>query len=822
MMTSPLSAVIRRPIASCSLCILLLLTTASAGLAATTATLDIDVNKPGAAIPPNFYGLMTEEINHSYDGGLFAELVQNRTFQDDQRAPAHWSTVGDGKMEMDRNNPVNPNLPVSLRLDLANGSCGVANDGYWGIPLRPDTKYVATFYAKGSNGFAGPVTASIVANDGNIRAASADSDAVTGEWKKYSVDLTTSHETPTTANAKFVLSASGSGSVWFSFVSLFPPTYMDTPNGLRPDLMKLMADLHPAFIRLPGGNYLEGDTFATRYNWKQMIGPADQRPGHMGCWSYRSSDGFGLPQELLWCKQLNAEPVLAVFAGYTLNHDHVVAGPDLQPYVDEALQEIEYVSGPADSEWGKLRVADGLTEPFKLHYIEVGNEDFFDKSGSYDGRYAQFYDAIRAKYPDLKIIATTPVRSRNADLVDDHYYRSPRAMAFDGGHYDQTDRNGPHIFVGEWASQEGKPTPDLKAGLADAAWLMGLERDADVVRIESYAPLFVNVNPKAWQWGTNLIGYDAMSSFGSPSYYAQAMFGQNKGDTVLPAKLGIDQPAAAAAAAPHGGIGIGTWHTQVEYKDISVSAADGTMLMKPDQIRDTNGWNLTGCQWTVQDNVIKPDAPDSESWAMFGDLKWTDYTVRLKARKTGGAEGFLILFHAAANDDYRWWNVGGWGDTHTQVEACTNGNSRGPFGPISTLTVETDRWYDLRLEVRGNSIKCFADDQLVTDTTEQSASSGAPVFASATYATPSHEIIVKVVNLGDDPVDATLNLHGAAQITAAAKAIVLSGNPTDVNTIDEPTKVAPKEEAVTDAAASFHRTFPANSLTLLRISATPQ
>ncbi len=374
------------------------------------------------------------------------------------------------------------------------------------------------FYAKGVDGFADAVTAEIVLDDGGRAVASGASSAITGEWKRYSVELTTGHDAPTTAKAKFVLTGNGKGAILFSFVSLFPPTYQDHPNGLRPDLMKLMADMHPAFIRLPGGNYVEGDTFPTRFDWKKMIGPADERPGHMGCWRYRSSDGFGMPEYLLWCKQLGAEPVLAVFAGYTLNHDHVDPGEKLQQYVDEAIQEIEYVTGPADSEWGKRRAADGFPEPFSLHYVEIGNEDWFDRSGSYDGRFAQFFDAIRAKYPKLKIIATTPVRSRAADLVDDHYYRSAGRMAGDWGHYDKSSRSGPEIFCGEWATEEGQPTPDLNAALADSAWLMGLEKNSDKVVIECYAPLLVNVNPGAWQWKTNLIGYDALRSFGSPSY----------------------------------------------------------------------------------------------------------------------------------------------------------------------------------------------------------------------------------------------------------------------------------------------------------------
>lgn len=819
-----------------------------------SATLTIDVGKPGLAIPPTFGGLMTEEINHSYDGGLFAELIQNRTFQDPPPRgrqlsppdlPIHWSLVGDGKASLDRQDPVNGALPVSLRLDLSGGKAGVANDGFWGIPVRPNTTCTASFYAKGGGGFAGPVTASLVLDDGSVSVAQADTPPVTGSWQKYTVTLTTGQDAPPTAKAQFVLAATGAGSVTFSLVSLFPPTYQDVPGGLRPDLMTLMAGLHPAFIRLPGGNYVEGSTFDTRFNWKQMIGPADQRPGHMGCWGYRSSDGFGLPQYLLWCKQLGAEPVLALFAGYVLSGGHKDAGsPEMAQYTQEALEEIEYVSGPADSEWGRKRAADGFPAPFPLHYVEIGNEDGFDRSGSYDGRFTEMAQAIRKHYPHLKIIATAPVKSLKPDLYDDHYYRSARQMLTQADEYDRpTSKPAPRTssgggrggrqsdgiktFVGEWASQEGSPTPDLNAALGDATFLMGLERNGDAISMECYAPLLVNVSPadqakgypRAWQWPTNLIGYDALHSFGSPSYYAQAMFGQNKGDVVLPATLQAAPPPAAPEPASHGRIGVGSYHTQVQYKDITVTGPGDHTLLTADLTGDAHDWQSSGGgPWNIQDQTIAPSAPNAESWAMTGDPSWTDYTIHLKARKLGGPEGFLVLFHAQDGRNYRWWNVGGWGNTLARCEATRDG-TRDPFGSSHPFTVETGRWYDLRLEVTGNRLRGYVDGKLVTDTTEGPAAVPATAFASATYAKAWHVVIVKVVNVGPAPVDMVIHLRGVRRVNPNGTATVLAGDPAAQNTLDQPTKVAPTQESLTDASASFHRTFPPHSLTLLRIRA---
>jgi alpha-L-arabinofuranosidase len=246
---------------------------------------------------------------------------------------------------------------------------------------------------------------------------------------------------------------------------------------------------------------------------------------------------MGLLEFLEWCEDLKMEPVLAVYAGYSLAQDHVDPGPALEPYVQDALDEIEYVSGGPDTKWGAERGKDGHPAPFPLHYVEVGNEDQFDHSHSYDGRYAQFYHAIKEKYPNLQIIATTPVTSVKPDVLDEHFYMSAEESFGQAHHYDAADRNGPKIFVGEWATREGDPTPNLEAALGDAAWLTGLERNSDLIVMASYAPLFVNVNPGGEQWATDLIGYDALTSYGSPSYWTQVMFSTHLGTEVVDCTL---------------------------------------------------------------------------------------------------------------------------------------------------------------------------------------------------------------------------------------------------------------------------------------------
>jgi alpha-N-arabinofuranosidase len=317
-------------------------------------------------------------------------------------------------------------------------------------------------------------------------------------------------------------------------VSLMQPTFNNRPNGNRADLMNRMAAMHPHFLRLPGGNYLEGTTLEDWYDWKKTIGPVVDRPGHQAPWFYWSTDGLGLLEFLEWCEDLKVEPVLAVYAGYSLGGSHVATGKDLEPYVQSALDEVEYVTGDTSTHWGAERARDGHPAPFPLHYIEVGNEDYLDKSGSYPARYAQFAEALRKRYPQYKLIATDGNSEYETkvhpDVSDEHYYKSPADMMDLVHHYDTASRTGPKIFVGEWATRSGTPTPNFGDALGDAAWMTSMERNSDLIIMASYAPLLVNVSPGAMQWPTDLIGFDAQTTYASPSYWAQCLFAARLGD----------------------------------------------------------------------------------------------------------------------------------------------------------------------------------------------------------------------------------------------------------------------------------------------------
>ena len=557
-----------------------------------TPVITLDLAKPGATVSPMLYGLMTEEINHSYDGGLYAELIRNRIFKDSKTSPEGWSLVKEnpsaeasikliGAEEHvpndERRNAINGAMTACLRLTVekGDGRVGIANEGYWGIPVKPSTTYQASFYIKGTdrrepprwpwepkpttpplpvieNNTPGPIMVSIESNDGKTVYASGTINLEKSiYWKKYAVTLTTAANVTPTKDARFVITTNRTGVYYFNLVSLFPPTYDNQPNGFRIDLMQMLVNMKPKFLRFPGGNFLEGPAITDGFPWKTTLGSIDNRPGHNGSWGYRASDGMGLLEFLMWCQDMGAEPLLAVYAGYSLDGDHVDAGPLLKPYVDDALDEIEYVIGDTTTYWGAKRAADGHPEPFKLSYVEIGNEDWFDRSNSYDGRFKQFRNAIEAKYPNLTCISTIPatqypsmsVTGKEPAVVDEHYYRNSWDMWENASQYDTYDRNGPKIFVGEWATREGAPATNLNAALGDAAWMTGMERNSDLVIMSCYAPLFVNVSKdsvtgkRAWQWDSDLIGFDALNSYGSPSYYVQKLFSHYLGNKIVPATV---------------------------------------------------------------------------------------------------------------------------------------------------------------------------------------------------------------------------------------------------------------------------------------------
>ena len=543
----------------------------STALTLQAQSLTLRLDKAETEVSPMLYGLMTEEINYSYEGGLYTQLVANPSFADmfnprggrrggrpDANAPRftprpdRWQLTDtvQVRVRQNRQGGINDANPTSLVVNVEQAGLGIASEGYWGFPIRKSTTFKGALYAKNpaspNNETAAPtpvksLTIALKSADGNTTYAETKVSGFTNAWKRFDIQLTTSATQADTKDARLFILAEEAGSIELSRVTLFAPSYKNRKNGLRVDLMEMMAEMRPKFVRFPGGNYLEGNNFANRFDWKQTIGNPDERPGHQSPWGYRSTDGLGLLEFCQWAEDTGGEPVVGVFAGYVLNGDHL-DGDYIKPFIQDALDEIEYIMGDTSTKWGAVRARDGHPAPFPLHYVEIGNEDFFDRSGSYPNRFKMFYDAIKARYPQLQIISTVgynalkskAIPNPQVDVIDEHYYRNAYDMYRNAFQYDRYDRQGPKIFCGEWATREGSPTTNMNAALGDAAWMSCMERNSDICIMSCYAPLFVNVEPGGMQWTSDLIGYDVLNSYGSPSYWAQVMFSQNLGNRIVP------------------------------------------------------------------------------------------------------------------------------------------------------------------------------------------------------------------------------------------------------------------------------------------------
>ncbi|RYX86729.1 DUF1080 domain-containing protein [bacterium] len=792
-------------------------------VAAPSARLTVNMSAPGKTISPLLYGIFFEEINRAGDGGIYAEMVQNRSFEDTD-FPLAWTLIKSqnaaANVELDKSKPLNSQNPTSLRVtvsDVSGGRVGVVNRGFAGTLLRGNKSewqpkfenasgglavqkgktYDLSFYARATA--SNPLVASLESSKGVVLA----SQKVTGVgngWKKFSVSLSSKDSD---SNARLVISTDKTGTFWLDMVSLFPrDTWKNRPNGLRADLMEKIDAMKPAFVRFPGGCFVEGDRLENRFVWKETIGDVATRPGHWNLWSYRSTDGLGYLEYLQMCEDLKAEPLFVINVG--MSHQGVVPMAQMGPYVQDALDAIEYANGPVTSKWGALRAKHGHPKPFTLKLMQIGNEN---GGAAYNERYALFHDAIKAKYPNINLVACdwggTP-KNRPLDIIDPHLYSNPQTMINQSNRFDNSDRSGPHIYFGEYAVTEQSGTGNLQAAVAEAAFMTGLERNGDIVKMSSYAPLLSHWDWKAWN--PNAIVYDQSQLYGTPSYYVQQMFGANRGDVNLP--VAIEQPKTNARVAS-GKIGVGTWDTQAEFKDIKVTK-NGQTLFASDFSQNTNGWKTTDGQWSVMDGSLRQGGGGQGVRASIGDVSWSDYTLSLKARKLGGAEGFLITFTSPDDQTKTWWNLGGWGNKEHGLELEGSTMARVPG------TIETNRWYDIRIELKGDNIKAYLDGKLIHDVNR----SRPALYAVAGRDKATGEAILKVVNTSGQPVETAIDLNGAKNVAATGNAWTLAGpNPLAENSFMAPTRLATQKSTFTAGRAAFNRTLPANSVTVIRLKA---
>ena len=795
-------------------------------------TIDIDTQQRGPKVSPMLYGIFYEDINHAADGGIYAELIRNRSFEDGPRygAPADmqgWTTLAASPSRLaarliqpSKQTPLLNNVQHNALELTVNASSAapvsLVNEGYWGINAVQGRSYRLTFWAKTLK-YKGSVKAALCSQDGSQTYA----ETVVGGfpsakakgWTKYEATFTANDNDP---KAQFALIFDGVGQVQLDMVSLFPPTFKNRENGMRPDLANMLWQMHPKFMRFPGGCFVEGqESPDNAFRWERTIGPIEEREGHWNVnWGYRTSDGLGYHEYLQLAEDLGAKPLYVVNVG--LWHGGMTPYDSIQPWIDECMNAIEYANGPVTSKYGAMRAKNGHPEPFGLEYLEVGNEnnqpDPRQQSDHYYERYEQFYKAIRAKYPNMKIIGNVVAWGDDnpkwnsklpVDLLDEHYYRSPDWFAAAFHKYDTYDRQGPKVYVGEYAVTNGYGNlGNMNAALGEAVYMMGMENNSDVVELASYAPIFVNENDARWR--PDMIRFSSSRVMGTPSYYVQQLMPQHLGTQVLkvtqtdPYKDKVSKPLTPKQSR----VGYATWGTKSSFTHMDPLPKSG----QPEY--------MTG-QWTVNaDGILSQTGNREQCMALCKSVIDSDhYTVKCRARKDSGAEGFIIVFNYVDEKNYCWVNFGGWTNTQHAIEQISNG------GKLLTDSkrgrVEPGRWYDITLQVAGDSVKAWLDKELVFDTVLKRDNTKG-IFSSATIDEANGELIVKVANTSDAATTAQINLQHFAPKSARVVRLAASDG-MEENTLDAPTHIHPVEQLLSPANGGILLDVPPYSLNIVRI-----
>jgi alpha-L-arabinofuranosidase len=790
----------------------------------------VDTAATGPEISDHMYGVFFEDINRAADGGLYAELVQNRSFEYDRADNASytpltgWAPQSGNPQVVDDAGRLNERNRRYLALPLPGG---IINAGYnSGIRVEKGKRYDFSVWAR-TDQAATPLTVSVTDPAGTALADPLRLTVRGAAWTRYTGTVTAKTASIT---GRLLVSGGGAGTLALDMVSLFPrDTYKNRPNGMRRDLAEKIAALHPKFVRFPGGclvntgSHYEYDApnYERRrsYQWKDTIGPVETRATNANFWGYNQSYGIGYYEYFQFSEDIGAMALPVVPALVTgCGQNQATDDPALLArHIQDTLDLIEFANGPATSTWGKVRAQMGHPEPFGLTHLAVGNEE--NLPDQFFARFTRFRDAIEAKYPDITVISNSGPddagatfdrlwqlnRDAGVAMVDEHYYNSPTWFLQNNERYDSYDRQGPKVFLGEYASQDNR----FFNALSEAAYMTGLERNADVVRLASYAPLLANEDYV--QWRPDMIWFNNRASWGSASYETQRLFMNNVGDHVVPSTA-TGTPSQEDLPIT-GAVGLSTWATAASYDDVRVTSADGTQLFADDfSSGDANWTNIAGRgTWAVTGGAYaQTDAAAENTMVMAGDPAWQNYDLTVKATKQSGREGFLVGFGVKDSNNFYWWNLGGWNNTQSAVEKAEGGGKSTLISDATT--VETGRTYDLRVSVRGRTVSLFLDGQKWGEFTDSQKAE--PFRQVVTRDTRTGELIVKVVNAQADAARTTVDLKGA-NVERSARVTTLQGDPDDVNT-QYATPIAPRESRV-DVASTFTHTFPPYSVTFLRI-----
>jgi alpha-L-arabinofuranosidase len=801
--------------------------------------ISVDAGQPGHQISPRLYGIFFEDINFAGDGGLNAELVKNGSFEFPDGMMG-WSEAkvdsAYGSLRIIDEDPAFSANPHYLHItgSAPGEGFGAANGGFRGVGVHIGETYVFSLQARAPDSAHIGLRISIVSAEGRVLAA-AKLPKVGANWSEQSAVL---QPTETDGKARLVVALTGPGSVDVDLVSLVPEaTWKNRPHGLRADLVKKLADLKPSFLRFPGGCIVEGSELQYRYQWKTTIGELPDRRLIINRWNhefqhrltpdYFQSFGLGFFEFFQLAEDIGAEPLPILNCGMAcqFNSGQLVPLDQLDPYIQDALDLIEFANGPASSTWGAKRAASGHPDPFHMRLLGVGNEQWGPR---YFERYKVFAKALKEKHPEIELVTGTgpfpsgerfdfawqQLRPLKADIVDEHCYAMPDWFLRSATRFDHYDRQGPKVFMGEYAAQSVDIcSPDnrnnLRCALAEAAFMTGLERNSDVVAMSSYAPLFGH--EEAWQWRPNLIWFDSLKSYATPNYYVQQLFSQNRGDVVLPAEIKDSRPADP----PSGRVGVGTLVANAEFKDVQI-LRDGENILDMTSISDPKTLTNFRGQWEFKSGILRQTDAKATSRLQFGDYGWRNYTLSLKARRLSDSGGIVVIIRNSAGGSYFQWNLGGGENTQFTLQSNLASHSEEKNVVASAAgSIESNRWYDIKVELSGSRIRCYLDGMPVHDV-DVAPPELPRLFVAASRDVGSHQIILKVVNPTDVETNADLALDGTRGLGQTAHLTLLHGLSDDDNSLAEPDKIAPTQETLALAGPQIQYKFLPQSLTVMR------
>lgn len=765
----------------------------------------------------DLYGIFFEDLNHAADGGLYAEMVQNRSFEfcavDN---PSYHPLMAWEKIEkkysrmqwwIQDSHPYsrrNPHYLVCEIFETGMGA-GVRNTGFTpGMYLQKGEKY--RFSCLAATDGRGELPLRIVLeNDEGRNLGQADIVVSNGTvWNHYEAEIT-AQETTTAGNLSIYIDAVGR--LYLDMVSLFPQkTFMQQRNGLRADIATLLADLKPRFMRFPGGclvhdGSINAEDRDSLYRWKNTVGVLEERPARRNNWGYNQTLGLGYYEYFCFCEEIGAKPLPVLPAGYDPHHQRKVPFDQLNEWIQEALDLISFANDDASAQWGRIRCELGHPEPFGLEYIGIGNEEVGE--GFFE-RYPYFHKAIKEKYPDIQIIASSGpfaaggeyekgwncARRNHADLVDEHYYMAPEWFLANHHRYDSFDENGPKVFLGEYASWGNT----WYNALTEASYMTGMERNSEKVGLACYAPLLCNVNYINWK--PDMIWFDNHQAYGTANYYVQKLFMNHQGDDRIELEMtGIDD-SVTIQDDPKGGFGLRTEpDTVVRYSQIMIEDIQNGTIWKDSEV------------YFVGDNVEQYISADPDARVVTEDIllhtvESDHYIITVKGEMLYGRRGFMLQYGNRDEKNRYQWEIGGWQNMDSALTQDIAG--RNSCLTQSSFTVAADREYELKLEIEGRHLRAYIDGELIHEI-HHAPVKIEPLYTAASIDRQSGDVIVKLVNVQKRPIDTVLHMEGIEQ--AKGTAYIMSGFALkDENSFAEPLKVSPREEEIqlTQGCCSCH------------------